>query len=107
MTFGEVFCLVPDAAASAERTTFAARPVRQCVAGNGPATRTPTPAARQKRGGAVPQDGAANRKGLRGQGPLRADRAVSTESLAMNAAPHQSEPGPPGLIGVDATPDAK
>ena len=32
---------------------------------------------------------------------LRADRAVSTESLAMNAAPHQSEPGPPGLIGVD------
>ena len=31
---------------------------------------------------------------------------VAIESLAMKAAPHQSEPGPPGLIGVVATPVA-
>src|ERR1700722_1026562 len=35
-----------------------------------------------------------------------AERAVSTDSLAMNVAPHQLEPGPPGLIGVEATPEA-
>lgn len=37
---------------------------------------------------------------------LNALSAVAIESLAMKAAPHQSEPGPPGLIGVLATPEA-
>ncbi len=31
-------------------------------------------------------------------------RLVANESFAMKVAPHQSEPGPPGLIGVLATP---
>jgi hypothetical protein len=37
---------------------------------------------------------------------LNALSAVAIESLAMKAAPHQLEPGPPGLIGVLATPEA-
>jgi hypothetical protein len=31
---------------------------------------------------------------------------VAIESLTMKAAPHQSEPGPPGLMGVVAIPVA-
>src|SRR5262249_8532765 len=66
--------------------------------------------AQQHKSGALPrgEDAASRKSPLRCQnGYLRADSEVSTESLAMNAAPHQSEPRPPGLIAVTLfVPDA-
>ena len=58
----------------------------------------------KKRGGGFPEEARRQPKGLTKVRVvyLMADRAVSTESLAMNAAPHQSEPTPVGLIGVTA-----
>jgi hypothetical protein len=62
---------------------------------------------RQKRGSAFPKEGAASRRANdERRRYLSAERAVSTDSLAMNVAPHQLEPGPPGLIGVEETPEA-
>src|SRR5690349_20487538 len=58
-------------------------------------------AAAPSRGKTPPTERACSQSGY-----LSAEIAVSTESLAMNAAPHQFEPGPPGLIGVEATLDA-
>jgi hypothetical protein len=61
--------------------------------------RTPV---RKKEAAASRGETAANQKGryVRVGGYFMPDRAASTESLTMNAVPHQSEPAPLGLIGV-------
>ncbi len=60
----------------------------------------------KKRGGGFPKEARRLSKADDKGGYFSADRAVSTDSLTMNVAPHHLEPGPPGLIGVLETPSA-